>query len=394
MKKESSLSPAKSKQPTNDYIRKLSPVDTIKDKKFIKLTEEVSKTLRKKLVKLQEEKSKSISVQKTFLERVDLKLESDELLSETRISKLVSLGESGLHLEQITLEVEKRYENMIVGFSSFIDSLKVYINSILNDQKKEIFISILAEKSQNNTNFQTLLNKLGEVAISTPTENSRKNTHTLEAFDMFFKFCDNFKEDFYGMISSKLVNCDFRKTQLEVSKYFSQMLSQSLLGPKQFPTELFRYFESVQEKSKNFSGVATNCGSYLNMTSKYPNSVQLLPLQREIDLNLEDPEGMLATGRERNFTLLHWIDSKTLICASKKRFKIVLLSSTLSPSPKENDSNKELDDFEVDLEGFETETIYNSTGLPENFVIQSLACAKCDGRTFILVGGNNSVSCL
>lgn len=281
-------SPKKNRPNPNDSNRKHSPVDFSKDRKHRKGADEATSDLRRKLLRLLEEKSKSFDVQRAILQRVDIKMEKDDNLSTTRVERLIKLGEPGLHLEQITVEVEKRYEAMFVGFNSLIDSLKNHITTILNEQKKEFFNSLLAEKTQNSSNFNTLITKLNEVVFLGHTE-GRGLSHvkqSLEAFKLFFKFSDSFKEDFYGMISSKLVNFDLKNIQNDVAKFFSQILSQSLLPPTVFPTELIRFFEQVQEQSKTAQNFGQDCGNYLSISSKYPSSVQMNLKESTLDFDL------------------------------------------------------------------------------------------------------------
>jgi hypothetical protein len=275
-----------------EIIKKLNPTTETQaaEKKSVKILEQVPQAIKRQLTKIQQDKAKSISVQTTLLAKAGIKMDStDFVMTNAHKDKVAKLEETGLALEMITLEVEKRYEAMFLNYNTLIDSLKSYISNILNEQKKDLFNSLLATKTQNANNFNTLWTKLYEAAFLSGTEarSSPQVVKTLEAFRLFVKFSEDFKEDFYSMISSKLANHDIKNIQLDVSRLFTQLFSQSLIPPKRFPTELITFFETIHDKSKTSQYLHKDVGPSIGMSMKYPNSVQLT--QREDDLQVNLP---------------------------------------------------------------------------------------------------------
>ena len=67
----------------------------------------------------------------------------------------------------------------------------------------------------------------------------------IDAFKKLFKFSNEFPQEFFGMITSKVANVDLRIIKEESSKALLASLSQILSAPKAFPSELMRFFEQT-----------------------------------------------------------------------------------------------------------------------------------------------------
>ena len=363
-----------------------------------------NEVLKSRISLIQKEKAKSIKTQREILDKLGIKLEEpiEGKKREAHIERVLKMKENGLQLEKITLEVEKRYETMFSGFNSLIESLKTFIVELLNEQKKELFLNLVSEKEQNRLNFETLENKLFETVF---LDNIKGKSVTyvqqsLEAFKNLFTFSEEFAEEFYGMVSSRLVSFDIQKMQDDVTKFFGQKLSQSLVAPKVFPTELIRFFEQSNAKDSlpDATGTGSECGNCIQAEVAFPHSLSISkpdkPLCMLTSSTVEqDDEGSPTADTKpklRKYLLHTWIDKRTILTASRKRFYVHRLVEGITKSEIKTEGD-EMVTLTI-AEGNDFSLVYESPLVcTDRESINSICFASVNGKPFILCGTSDSV---
>jgi len=350
--------------------------------------DELSDYLRKQLVTIHKEKRESIRIQKSLLEKLGIEVKEPEL-SEQRTKKLLKMKELGVRLEEVSLDLERRYESMFVGFNNLLENLKLHIVNILNDQKKEIFSTLATEKAQNVTNIHSLENRLHEAVYLSSLENKTflANENCLTAFKQFFKFAKEFKTEFYDFITSGMAAYNQKDLHNDTSKYFSQQLAQSLVAPKAFPSELFRFFEQTASKPQGSSH--PNSGSFVNAHCKFPSEMIVDLSTKSFPLNIPR---VARKGKDsgRAYVLFAWADSHTLVMAGEKTIRVVRLAGCKDNSYTPFDEETHAAD-NVNIVALWEGSVINPSN-PDNPVqIQCVSVARFESKTLIVVGSNDAV---
>lgn len=244
---------------------------------MVREEQDQAKLLRDQLVSIQKAKLKSLMVQKNILESMSIPLKLPSLHSlEMKIDSLVKIKDYGLALEEIKLDVEKNYESIFTEFTKLVDALKKHMITLLDEQKKELFSKLLTEKSQNFSNFITFEAKVKEL-IAKKNETGTLSIHDQQTFDAFtnlFRFSKDFKQEFFNAITSRFKGFDLEQKKAELNKMVGNIVSQSLIAPKAFPTELIRFFEKNESKRiQELYSLNLDTGMYLSGRSAFPESL-------------------------------------------------------------------------------------------------------------------------
>lgn len=335
-----------------------------------------------------EEKQKSIKTQQRLLKNYEISLVINDESPTARLKKLTKLNNYGLQLEEISLMLEKRYEQTMVKFNDQIDEVSNQILETLRELKKEVFSSLVFEKHQNVINFTALETKLKERIRETKKfELLPKNT-TVEAFKQMFRFSMEFKEEFLNVISSSLTHQNIDHITNDISQCVMQNFSCPLKAPKAFPSELLRFFSNEELQKDNLKVHRHDLGQYLNTNESYPCELTLEKTSNDILLDLKSSRRK-STDSARSFSLLEWLSPGLLLAASNSYFKIVTTSNKQLLKPGAAKAAKATFTQFVDLTN--CKTCYESQKLGDQFNIQSVLAVKNGSRVTVLFGGKLSV---
>lgn len=350
--------------------------------------QDVYEPYQKKLVKLCKDRQESIKAQRSVLEKLGIHMKDIEF-SDQRLKRLAKMKDLGVRLEEVSLDLDKRYEAMFVNFNNLMENLKTHVLHILNEQKKEIFSTLSNEKAQNIMNLHSLENRLSEAIYISSLESNRlaHKEVSLSAFKIFFRFSQEFKSEFLDMVTSRMAAYNQKDLLNETSKYFNQQLSQSLVAPKAFPSELFRFFEHSASKPPISSHPMS--GSFVNARSKFPSEMHVDLSPNSFPLNMQKhPRKGRDSGRA--YVLFSWVDSRTLVMASEKIIRIVRLDGTNQMGYLAfEDAAHAADDVNIiTLWEGKVAVVEESE---EEFSIQCLTVAKFDEKTVVVIGGKDAV---
>ncbi len=332
----------------------------------------------------------SMKMQKKLMDQSGIEY-NIQLHPESRIIKLAKMKEMGIKMKELNLSLEKRYEGILVSFNEVAEALKKYIISLLDNTKKELFGAIILEKAQTLANLMSLENRLHEAVYlaNLPNKNLPANELTLKAFNRLFQFARDFKDDFLGLVCSKLKIENLKDLQVEVSKALNQVMDQPLIAPQAFPSELFRYLE--QDKSNNNATFYRNSdtGNYIASSLQPPSTMYLeKSFNNNIDLprDISSPTNINGKLDTRSFTLLAWAGPGELIASSNIQFRILSIDSSRNSNKGSNP------DEDHPLCNLRHSIIFESNSEDMGKAsIESIISVKYDFKTFILVGTSLSV---
>lgn len=337
---------------------------------------------------IQKQKAKSMIVQKLVLDRLGIKLPTPENRSPgALISMVQNLGEYGLKLERMALEIEKRYEAMFTDLDYFIDSLKEFIVQQLDEHKYELLERLVAEKTQNKDNFDKLETQLFDLSAKQKQiiegGYHPQVKHKLAAFRQFFDFSDEFAEEFYGMISSKMLTFNVANVQEQLSKQLGSVIFDGIKAPKAFPTELIRFFEQLQMKLPTMTPTEIDAGSVIYNKTNFPYSLRISPVEI---VKFSQPFGSQSeAGDSRRFSLLSWVDNRTLLIGTRESYQLCSFTRTFESCAEDQDVSQ------IPY-GIQLDTKHRSNPFPPEFSVESLVNLVIEKTRYIIVGGNNSVS--
>lgn len=304
------------------------------------------------------------------------------------ISLVQNLGEYGLKLERMALEIERRYETMFTDLDYFIDSLKDFIINLLDEHKRELLERLVAEKIQNKDNFEKLETQLFD--LSSKQQNIQVGgyhpqvKHKLAAFRSFFDFSDEFAEEFYGMVSSKMLTFNVASVQEQLSKQLGNIIFDGIKAPKAFPTELMRFFEQLQMKLPTMMPVNIEAGSVIHNRSAFPYSLRIQPA--EVVNFPGSGEAQKPGEGSRKFSFLSWVDNKSLLIATKFDFQLCGLT-------RKSEGFVEDQDCSNYAFGSHLDTKYRSNLISPDFCIEAITNLNIENTRYIVVGGKQSVGC-
>ena len=382
---------------------------------LIKQTPSKQQMYKARILEIEREKAKLENKMKSVLDKIGLKIPAQTTQEvNARINRLTELKENGLNIQKISLELEVRYENMLGVAYRMMQELKNSLSVIFDDNFKEIATSISNEMSQNRANFEALEFKLYE-ARQTAHENQTKrpdSSFPLEAFKQFFTFEQEFAEEFYGSIASRIQPMDIKVIQSEMSKYFSYRFNQSIVAPKSFATELIRFFENMQARHFLFDTINPEYGTAIVSNGPYPHALNLSKSERSYYLPLGKTQPQISKSRHggaedlkaeeqrtRRYSIQHWLDNKMLLVANQHFFRIystledgeIGYSKENSEDHEDKDRKSHQDDFEADHPHPAATLVFESP-LYDDFFIHSVCSTFVDRKSQILLGGKNSVS--
>lgn len=325
-------------------------------------------------MKIHKERIDSIKVQRSMLEKFGFVLPKPEM-NEVRINRLVNMGEWGVRIEEVALDLEKKYESLYISLYQQLDKLQVSILETLNEARKDLFSSLDNQKTQNLLNLRSLENRLHEVVYlaSLPGKKFVKNQVSVCAFKQFFTFSKEFKEEFLDLIASKLSPLSSLKTlHSQVTKFISQQLSQTLTAPRAFPTELFRHIEQNEGETTSFGTRTT--GQSVETMMEFPNEINFGDLKEFLALDF-GREVRKKKDHGRAYSLLTWVDNSTMVVAGQKELRLVKLDS---------ESLQDIEDVYP--------VVLWRDKVPEEHSIQSICVARQQSSTQLVVGCKDSVS--
>jgi hypothetical protein len=349
----------------------------------------VSDQIRTVLKELQKQKSQSLAVQKSVLERLGIRLPAGDTRTYGDLISLVqNLGDYGLKLEKMSLEIEKRYETMFTDLDFFIDSLKEFITNQLDDHKSELLQRLVAEKTQNKDNFEKLEAQLFDLS-SKQKRISEGGYHPqvknkLAAFRGFFDFSEEFTEEFYAMISSKMLNFNVNNVKEQLSKTLGNVIFDGIKAPKAFPTELMRFFEQLQMKLPTMVPTNIDSGSVISNKIQFPYSLRISPGETLRYTGLSESQN-LADG-SRKFSLLSWVDNKALVIGTKDHFELCLLNRVFEPYAEDQDTSNYTLGYQLDIK-------YKSDPYSNGFCPETISNLNIENNRYLMVGGKQSVGC-
>ena len=336
---------------------------------------------------IQRQKTKSLLVQKLVLDRLGIKLPTVDNRSQGDLISLVqNLGEYGLKLERMALEIEKRYEAMFTDLDYFIDSLKEFVVQLLDDHKQELLERLVAEKIQNKDNFDKLENQLFDLASKQRQIQEGgyhpQVKHKLAAFRNFFDFSDEFAEEFYGMVSSKMLNFNVASVQDQLSKQLGSVIFDGIKAPKAFPTELMRFFEQLQMKIPSMTPSEIDAGSVIYNKANFPYSLRISPAEI---IKFSQPFGSQSeAGDSRRFSVLSWVDNKSLLIGTRDSYQLCSLTRTFEGLAEDQDASHL-------VYGIHLDTKHRSNPFSAEFSVETLVNLMVEKTRYVIVGGKNSV---
>ena len=137
----------------------------------------------------------------------DLKKHEIKILNE-RTQDLANLSDYGIKLEELRINIERRYEMMLSDVEQRLKTIKDHFNKILEEALAEIQNTLVFHKTQNMANLKDLekdLNSLKQKEKKKPPKGIVFDMYTDDSLDNLFEFMNGFKEEFFGMILSKCI---------------------------------------------------------------------------------------------------------------------------------------------------------------------------------------------
>lgn len=170
-----------------------------------------------------------------------------------RVNDLKNLGDYGIHLEELRVGIERRYEFMMNEVESKLKTIKDHFGKLIEEAVSEFSNNLNFHKTQNLGNLKDLekeLNATKNKEKKNPPKGIIFDIYTDESLDKFFSFMINFKEEFFALIMSKCVMRNVEEMNEVLVKFKNEYLVDLVQAPKKFPSELFSFFEkTVNEKT-------------------------------------------------------------------------------------------------------------------------------------------------
>lgn len=344
----------------------------------MKQIEDMELLMKKQIIKLMKEKEYAINKQNRVLKKVSLHVNSDQG-GHDRVKRLVKMGDLGLRIEEITLGLERRYESMFCSFDAVVTELQTYLDSFLNNQKKEIFSSLVLEKNQNHSNFQALEARLFEV-FEKGGEKFYTNEKTFSAFTEMLEFTKVFRDDFYSLISSRLTPINLKELKSDLSRELLNKFNSMNIAPRAFPSELLRFFEQKDRTSMRIDQRTLYHGTKIKVDDIFPEGMNIDRCLHQIPLHLVHK--IKSRENPRSFSILGWLDKSSLVVASNCQLKIFSMSL----------DQKLLSKPEFRRLTQQSQLQYDSGRLfDDTLQIQCIEATKFEGHSYILLGCNRSV---
>lgn len=352
----------------------------------------------KQISYIEAQRYKSLQMQRELVMAAGLRFEVPGWeYFQARVKSISEMKEDGYQMESIRLELDRRYYNMFKTVDEFISSLKVYLSRTLDEQKKEIFNSLLTEVTQNSDNFNDLESKLKEIVRFQNVKErvySKKLLPELEAFKKLFKFSEEFSQEFFGMISSKINYINLANIKSDLNKIISSTFSTLVAAPKVFPSELHRFFLQSYTKMNIFQVLKapTSTGMYTPALQPLPQSIMLNKYPKPFTFDFSKPPsqlGQASTDKERIFNLIQNIDKHLLVVSSKNQFKIIetkMVDEACNVSEQNSACSKN-----HTTDQMMTRSVYSSEDFTGVFDIQSLAVTRYEGQIYLIFGGSKAV---
>ena len=313
------------------------------------------------------------------------------------------LGKLGLELEEMRLGIEFKYEEIIKRIKTSLQEIKKHFNHMIQNIENDCFSTISIEKTQNLSNLKTLEDKLS-ITIGKEKkmiEEGRTEFGTsLLAFEKFFTFVSEFKEECFGLILSKPIPPNPNIWKKEINEFNGRFLNGLLRNPKAFPSELFRFFESNANEDFEIEDVEKFYGDCITMSSSLPETIELF--KTDVKLKPQIPN-------YKKTPIIEIIDNQNLIVLTRDNFKVhkyvnmnegdnptKIKSKFYTPSSDSNNSNLHfLDQLTLkDTNFFKDfpEIVIDSSNTKNKLTFHCVKyVSTTDGKEFILIGGNQCV---
>ena len=293
--------------------------------------------VKEKLMELQNKRINSRKQQEEYMDNISLdggsapKLGKEQeerckaQMNSKRFKNLVQMGELGVDLEELSVGIEQKYEEMLNILRKNVRTIKLYFLERLEEVQKEFNDKIMNEKRQNLGNIKELEQQLKE-CLEKAKKTQRQdpnlelemddNTKSLFAFRQMFSFMKEFKEESYSLILSKPADLDLDFLKSELNKNFiDKYLNGLTTSPRVFATELYRFFYNNAEIDEFEEDVTY--GGAMTLNGNFPRSAELRNTGRK-----------LKTGLENNSRapIIKVIDNKYMVAATRDQFSLYLYS--------------------------------------------------------------------
>lgn len=314
----------------------------------------------------------------------------------------MQMGELGLDLEELSVGIERQYEEMLNILRRNVKTIKIYFLERLEEVQKDFNEKIMNEKQQNLSNIKELEAQLKECFQSVKKDreegkllsNMEENSRSLYAFREMFSFMKEFREESYSLILSKPVDLDLNFLKSELNKCFiDKYLNGLTTPPKAFPTELYRFFYNNQETDAFEEDITY--GSSITVNGQFPTSILLKKLENPFETGLNS---------HSRAPLIKVIDNKYLVTATRDKFSLFAYSHS---------RNKDNGNTKIKKSKFASGSMENTNGAKkylknhllissddilfdvENPGFHSICYHHLkDGTKYLLFGGNHNVNYL
>lgn len=306
-----------------------------------------------------------------------------------KISDVKALGKLGVKVEDLRLNLERRYEFMLQEINSKIEALTKYFNSLLGEVKGEAFNYIIKEKDQNLNNIkENITDVLIRLRTGRDVSGARtwdgKNALALESsFTNFFDFFESFKEEYFNIVVSRCSQLKVENLKNQLLAFKNSYLENLYITPKGYTSELLRFFETQTHNSKTETKLNKKFGDVFQTTQTDTNSITVEKLP-----NVFDPE----MDADSKAPMLSIINDEYLLVVTRSDFKI--MAYDYGP----NESNVPMskfytNHFKTKGEKLMFKDVYKSSDLPNIPRPQPMSfhsvsvCKTTDNKYYLLLGG-------
>jgi len=203
-----------------------------------------------------------------------------------------------------------------------LEMLREHFSKILEKVTGEFREQIMNEKELNLENLEKLESILEGALESVNTQQDKVPPHSkttlsddekmLIAFQDFFAFFKEFKEESFSLILSQPLTLQLSSLRRELDEFTGRHLRRLTDPPKCFPTQLYRFFLNAIDA--NILDEDKAHGSALTMSSIFPSEVLLRGGNENLNLQLPI---------NNRTPILEIVDEKHIIIGTRKSFEIV-----------------------------------------------------------------------
>lgn len=322
----------------------------------------------------------------------------EEIFDNKRLDDLLQMGELGVDLESLRLEIENKYEEMLNILIKNVKTIKIYFLERLEEVQKDFKEKIMNEKQQNLSNIRELEQQLRECHDTVKKNKDEgnqqmgmdENLRSLYAFSEMLSFMKDFKEESYSLILSKPVDLDLNFLKSELNKSFiDKYLNGLTTPPKAFPTELYRFFYNNQESDAFEEDITF--GGAISLNGHYPS---------QITLNHHDKPFEIDMDNNSRAPLIKVIDNKYLVCATRDKFSLYAYSHSKNQSPQVKRRSKfasglDLESPSITKKHLKNHFLISSEDIEFDVDNPGFHCIcyhhTKDGMKYLLFGGNHNV---